>query len=139
MSPPPIGMTPIPPYLTIGLFILCSVVSAKYSTNISCSGNISQTDYDGLQALYESMNGDAWKWRNLSNESIWSFPSPLFAPCSSEWEGVYCSGASANDCSIVALDLGYYGLVGPIPDEFYLLSSLEYLDLGGNQISGELI
>jgi hypothetical protein len=119
---------------------LLFVVAAWKQVSASCVGAVSLTEYNALEALYNSTNGAGWRWKNISDESIWTFPSPLSSPCSLSWQGILCE-ASANaansSCGIVSVSLSEYDLRGPLPAEIYLLDSLIVLDLAINRIEGE--
>jgi Leucine-rich repeat (LRR) protein len=107
-----------------------------------CEGAITQGEYDGLEALYNSTYGDYWLWNpKLPLDAHWSFPSNLTAPCGNvTWDGLICSPdlLHPGGCSVIALILSIHGLVGTLPAEFSLLSRLELLEFSTNRISGEL-
>ena len=57
-----------------------------------CAGDISEAEFETLQDLYSATQGSEWNWLSISaTQKLWSFPSNFSAPCSDDWEGVYCT------------------------------------------------
>lgn len=84
----------------------------------------------GLEALYNSTNGQGWTvstgWRDSS-----------IGVCS--WYGVTCNG-DASDENVTGLSLPDNGLVGDISgaEELVNVTSLEEVDLSGNRLYGSV-
>ncbi len=101
-------------------------------------------DMVALVALYEGNNGPGWRnggsYRHPRG-GLWLSYNPL-----GEWKGVTTSGAGGRvaklDLSHMRIDHGEAGMIGPIPPELGLLTSLEKLNLGNyyggrkHQLSG---
>jgi hypothetical protein len=122
--------------LVVGvLMVLVSVLDAKRSLNCS----ISQSEYNGLQALYDSCGGENWHWRTRldSNTTIWTFPSSLDAPCKDSWEGITCREAG-DSCQVTEVVLRGYQLVGALPSEIGDLFALQELYLDGNNMTSTI-
>jgi hypothetical protein len=117
-----------------------TLTDSTCSRTDSCNGTISQVEYEGLEALYVSLNGEDWLWKNASTGSIWSFPSSLYAPCGNRWQGLSCQHAATDLslCEIVALELEAYDLRGELPSQLYTMGSLASLRLPVNRIQGTL-
>jgi Leucine-rich repeat (LRR) protein len=107
----------------------------------TCFGDISQSAYEGLQALYTSMAGEYWKWDSfLTTSTVWTFPSNLSAPCVNRWQGLNCSqnDDTTPSCVVVGLNLDAMNLTGQIPTEIGNLDNMRTLDLSSNWISGSI-
>ena len=90
--------------------LLWMLVQVQWScvTSQSCLGNISLSEYDALQSLYNSTNGADWFWHAyITVDSIWHFTGDLSAPCTVPWQGLVCAPVPASQsCSIEQLNLG---------------------------------
>jgi hypothetical protein len=109
-------------------------------TSVSrCIGNISQAEYDGLQAIYDATNGPQWRLP-VGDESSWVFPSTTADPCgASMWEGLLCGfGDTTGTCYVAAMELKKSNLVGTLPTELGLLAGLKNLSLSSNSIFGSI-
>ena len=105
---------------------------------ISCNGNLSSQEYDALNSLFVSANGENWRWHTDGGQK-WYFPSPLSAPCTNGWQGLTCvRRLDSVDCSIINLQLSDHNLVGQIPPELGNLTSILELDLRANFLSGSV-
>ena len=81
-------------------------------------------DLAGLEALYNFAGGANW-----SNNTNWRSAEPI-----SSWYGV-----SVDDSArVVGLDLTMNGLVGVVPIALSGLSELKRLNLGGNDLTGNI-
>lgn len=69
------------------------------------------------------------KWRCLDNDT------PKSDPCANQWQGLVCDEYTSNG-KIIGLSLKQGGIRGSIPDNIFLMTSLQYLDLSGNQLTG---
>ncbi|NCC36118.1 MAG: hypothetical protein EOM24_29505 [Chloroflexia bacterium] len=58
-------------------------------SSVITPGNIPQTEYDALMALYNSTNGPAWVYPH-SADKAWASNKP---PC--DWYGIFCRGRHA--------------------------------------------
>ena len=85
-------------------------------------------DRDFLEALYRSMNGDAWV-----NRSNWLTDKPLH-----EWHGVRTDPRWGSGHRVISLVLRGNNLNGPIPPEIGGLDSLEHLDLAHNPLNSPI-
>ncbi len=105
-----------------------------------CVGNISLSEYQGLQALFDSTNGDNWRWNpTLPTTTHWHFsssiPTPnseLYSPCEELWQGLNCSYSllpfsTINNglCSIQNISLAGMNLEGSIPSALSQCSNVE--------------
>ncbi|NIM14238.1 MAG: hypothetical protein GTO45_19555, partial [Candidatus Aminicenantes bacterium] len=113
------------------IVILSFILLAVFSVRVY--GDIPQPERDALIELYNSTNGDSWK-----DNSGWK-AEPLhtdgFAMPGTEedWHGITLSGDHVTEISLVNNNLA-----GPIPPELGDLSNLATLDLGYNQLTGEI-
>ncbi|KAI2491093.1 transmembrane receptor protein serine/threonine kinase [Fragilaria crotonensis] len=83
--------------------------------------------YFALATIYFSLRGDGW--RSAQN---WMQPSPM---C--EWHGVNCTkDKDGKKDVIVALSLPDNQMVGDVPSQLGLLTSLQSLSLAGNNLGG---
>jgi hypothetical protein len=70
-------------------------------------------EYLALEALYNSTQGEMWRWDPAPEETEWHFPSSLDAPCSDEWQGVTCVTIFVDrTCAVVELLLNARNLTG---------------------------
>ena len=90
----------------------------------SCAPEDSLNDREVLVQLYNALDGE--NWRNNTN---WLTELPI-----REWHGV------TNDASgrVTGILLESNGLAGEIPAELGSLSNLKRLELGNNQLTGEI-
>lgn len=100
---------------------------AGHVYNLSINENefdkIEQQEREALIALYNATGGDSW-----TDNTNWCSDKPL-----SEWSGV-----SMWDGHVKYIGLSSRGLVGELPEELGNLTALETLNLGYNQLSGNL-
>ncbi len=105
------------------------------------SGNIPQTEYDALMALYNSTNGPAWVYPHSLGGSPWTSND---SPCS--WYGIRCETQRCSQDSSkfapahVTQIILNTRLDGSIPAEIGDLSRLEILRINGaeNTLSGSI-
>ena len=122
--------------LVVIFVFLCVFISISLSE--ICSGDISQDVYDGLEALFLSTGGNNWKWSIGATNTHWTFPSALDVPCSVPWQGVSCNVTTTTPvaCEVNLLHLREFGLMGALPSQFGLLSTVVFMALSFNNITG---
>jgi Leucine-rich repeat (LRR) protein len=107
-------------------------------SRVKVVASVSNNEIHALEHLYNSTQGDHWKWRNeILFGSLWTFPSTSQPnPCSDHgapWQGVSCSSTPdvcrVQECHIVKLSLPGYGLNGTLPNIFSQLSELTSLEI----------
>jgi hypothetical protein len=117
------------------LVVALPVVVVGQSTTFC---NISRVEYNALEALYNSCNGDNWSWDLLHPEQKWIFPSTLDKPCLYGWQGLKCYSVGNFSCSIGEIDLSNTNLMGTLPDAIGNFTDLSSLNLDFNPIYGSL-
>ncbi len=115
------------------------------ANNGICSGNISVSEYQGLESLFVSTQGVSWNWDlSLPTTTQWNFPKPstsgsgitnLDAPCGDLWQGLQCSYfpvSQNNSCSIVSISLVNMNLLGTLPSNISKLFNIQVnsIDVG---------
>jgi hypothetical protein len=126
----------------ISIAILVSTNFAAFVTG-DCAGSISAAEYEALEALYESTDGENWRYLPGSGiASHWHFPATLSEPCGTDtWEGLRCNATDndeASQCYVSAITLESHYLVGTIPSNIGIFTRLEILDLARNVLRGSL-
>ena len=81
-----------------------------------------ETDREALIALFNATGGESW-----DSSGTWLGRTPI-----GQWSGVTTNGQGR----VIRLEL--VDLIGELPPELGNLSSLQWLNLGGNQLSGEI-
>lgn len=114
----------------------CGLILWPSQSSASCLGEISQSEHNALQALYDSTGGDYWIWSSKPDITRWVFPSSLAAPCTDGWQGMNCSKVSDGVCTVTDLELEIRNLTGTLPSEIAALSQLKKLKLNSNTITG---
>jgi Leucine-rich repeat (LRR) protein len=110
---------------------------SRHPHALSCNGNISLSSYDGLKALYESTDGDNWKW-NTTSSFKWAFPSSLAAPCTG-WYGIVCGTLEKDEgCYVYSITLFNFGLHGYLPTDIGGLADLHDLIITENLLTGTI-
>ena len=105
------------------------ITSGEISRNIS----FTQTSYsevaiqeqtEALKKFYEATNGDGW-----SNNTNWLSDKPL-----NEWYGIWTD----ENGMVKEISLSYNNLTGYLPREIGVFKYMTRLDVGDNQLEGEL-
>ncbi len=119
----------------------------------NCMGNISVSEYRGLQAFFSSTGGGSWMWNlALPTTTQWQFHTVsnisniinsnssnnyLSAPCAHSWQGLQCaytphpsstsfsSSSLSAMCVIQNITLTNMNLIGSLPASLSLLSNLQ--------------
>ena len=81
-----------------------------------------ESDRAALEALYDATDGPNW-----TDSTNWKTSAPL-----GEWHGV----TTDADGRVMSLNLDRNGLAGPLPFELADMTNLEWLRLGGNDLTG---
>lgn len=85
--------------------------------------DVPQIECEALVALYEKTNGAAWK-----NNTNWLVSTEV-----NEWYEIL-----VKDGHVINIGLEENNLTGTLPDEIGNLTNLKVLNLGGNQLSGNI-
>ena len=104
---------------------------------VSC-GTVPSNEIAGLEYLYNSTNGTNWSWK--SDKGHWNFTTDA-NPCKDQWEGINCTADCLIHpiCNIISIDLRRYKLIGTIPPQISLLSSLEKFSVPNNALNKMLL
>jgi Leucine-rich repeat (LRR) protein len=125
--------------IIVVVVIICSLIPSSES---DCVGPISDTEYVALEALFDSTDGENWRWLPDGGgvASHWHFPATLEEPCGTDaWEGLRCNVTDdASQCYISDISLESHSLVGTIPSALGTLTRLEVLGLAHNNLEGSL-
>jgi Leucine-rich repeat (LRR) protein len=130
-------------FVIIAVVILVCCYSA-HSAADDCVGPISEVEYDALEALYDSTDGENWQWLPDGDPaSRWHFPATLDEPCGTNtWEGLHCNttGVSSTDlgCYVLGVSLEHHNLFGTVSSLLGTLTRLELLNLAYNSLTGSL-
>ncbi len=121
------------------IMIAMNILVNRVNSVGNCVGNISLSEFQGLQALYDSTHGENWTW-NLAfpPATVWHFSTSnltlnndLYAPCQDFWQGLSCSYNKAGLCSIQNISLAGMNLVGSIP---YSLSQCKNIEVSKTKL-----
>lgn len=118
-----------------------------------------ESEYNALKFLYNTTNGENWRWLNTSggwiydnhthgipyhvvnltaNSIPWNFTRyDVNNPCTDNWQGVVCS-CTATTCHVTQLDLDQHNITGTLPAQFFSLNELLFLSFRKNNITGSL-
>jgi Leucine-rich repeat (LRR) protein len=88
-------------------------------------GQVTTTDFEALQAIYNATNGPEWK-----NSHNWNFSENNV---SNNWYGV-----KVERDRVVSFNLAGNNLVGEVPKEVGQMDGLRYLNLSNNRLNGNL-
>jgi Leucine-rich repeat (LRR) protein len=125
--------------------VVVGTLVRRVAGQAACEGFISAAEYDALEALYNSTNGDYWTWnQDIPVSTIWTFPSTLYAPCKNQWQGIACASTGSQselsdpNCTVAAVYLPFYNLQGYLPTQLEHLSSLQNLTVSFNEITSTI-
>jgi Leucine-rich repeat (LRR) protein len=107
----------------------------------ACVGDISSEEYQCLQDLFESTEGENWLFDDIQpSYTVWNFPnsSNLSAPCSDEWQGLGCVSLPLGKCAIVEIWLNGRNLVGQFPPSIKYCSTVLYMSFSHNSLTGSI-
>ena len=105
------------------LMVACAASALPPAPSPSCNYD-GASDRDALEALYDSTAGTYWA--TITN---WLSDEPF-----GSWYGV----TTDENGRVTELDLSSNYLIGALPPEMCSLSKLEFLELRGNELSGEI-
>ncbi|MEM9835714.1 MAG: PKD domain-containing protein [Bacteroidota bacterium] len=112
------------------LFLLFLTCSFLFHAKLSAQCNAD--DWQVLQAVYTSTNGDNW-----TNNTNWDLVDSATPPASCDlgsMHGITLDGSGR----VVGINLSGNNLSGPLPAELGTLTSLTSLDLSNNALTGTL-
>ncbi|KAK1280535.1 Protein STRUBBELIG-RECEPTOR FAMILY 6 [Acorus gramineus] len=104
--------------------IFLALVCISVLNPICIDGTTDQSDVSSLTVLYSSLN-------SASQLTGWS-PNGG-DPCGKSWKGITCSGSSVTE-----MDISGNTFSGAIPYSISQMTPLQYLNLGHNQLQGNL-
>jgi len=95
-----------------------------------------QEQYDALKAFYLSTDGDNWNDNDNWPTAAFFNANPTVPPgiTFANWDALVVNG----DGCVISMNFDDEHIHGTIPPEFGNLTTLEYLDLGSNNLSGSL-
>ncbi len=120
--------------------VIMIIVVGEVISSGDCVGNISMSEFQGLNALYHSTQGVNWTWNpTLPPTTHWYFststPTPsseLYSPCEALWQGLNCTFSivpytsnSDGFCSIQNISLAGMNLVGSLPSTLGHFSNVQ--------------
>ncbi len=137
----------------------------KYIFSYPACNSVNFTEYSNLQNLYDSLNGNNWRWNYT--ETRWNFSYTGNDPCNENWTGIKCESVNnqfCNGCRIVNIDITnrtaqgsielinlssfcglrsvkmpYNKLYGSITNQLIASDGLENLDLSFNYLNGSIL
>jgi hypothetical protein len=105
---------------------------------ISYDLSIPSSEYQALYDLYNSTEGPHWHWNTSSSDIPWDFSNSSSDPCKNHWQGLLCDCVNVNYCTIEAISLSNYSLIGTLPPSISQFLNLTTLALPGNSLFGSL-
>lgn len=132
---------------------------SRFNTHAVKKPTFPESEYNALKFLYNTTNGENWRWLNTSggwiydnhthgipyhvvnltaNSIPWNFTRyGVNNPCTDNWQGVVCS-CTATTCHVTQLDLDQHNITGTLPAQFFNLNELIFLSFRKNNITGSL-
>jgi hypothetical protein len=115
----------------------------------ACSDPVDIQTYLALSSLFNATQGNNWTYANSSAfVHKWNFSSVADdkdgakRPCKDNWTGLTCTKSLSSvreaQCTIVVLDVTYFGLKGYLPDDIANITAIEEMHLSYNHITGTL-
>ena len=128
----------------IALLFLFAVLLPVYVA-VSCRGNISLSEYNSLELLFNHTDGPYWIWnKSLPVFTRWTFSDDQYGvnlPCTKEWQGINCTAVHSKNGNMAKLNpLSYFKI--PINDAFVIFlgvyCAIQSLTLVNFNLSGSL-
>ena len=145
--------------LGLVVFFFTLLQSVMWRCLVLCQQVVPSSELLGLRKIYEDMNGVAWKQTEEGLPWNFSLPDANTHPCRPNeegmiWQRISCANKTYTDndrvvvgdggecssanCTIVGLDFAQlYELVGIVPEEITLLTSLKSLVLEDQEFADE--
>jgi Leucine Rich Repeat (LRR) protein len=98
-------------------------------TQPSSQRGVSLDERQALVALYESTDGNHWKYHD-------GWLGPRGTECN--WYGITCDESFKDPAAVIGLRLDENNLVGSVPNEIGRLTGLRWLDVSDNHLNGPL-
>jgi hypothetical protein len=125
--------------IVILLVVIIALYIQQFSAQEGTVCSISESEYEALEAIYDSLDGQHWKWDITKADSTrWSFPSPAYIPCLDSWQGLIFDYTATGNCAVVSVILVNMDLSGILPEAIGNLSSAASLNIASNSIFGSL-
>ena len=115
----------------IGIFLLLLGGGMPFSA----AAAIPPLEREALIALYNSTNGDDWKYNSGWKQGQLDADGFSTPGTENTWYGITCDN---ENTTVVEIDLKLNDLTGEIPQALGNLINLTYLNLWGNQLTGEI-
>ena len=101
----------------------------------SASAAISPLEREALIALYNSTNGDDWKYNSGWKQGQLDADGFSTPGTENTWYGITCDN---ENTTVIEIDLKLNNLTGEIPPALGNLINLTYLNMWGNRLTGEI-
>jgi Leucine-rich repeat (LRR) protein len=125
--------------IVILLVVIVAFYIQQFSAQEGTACSISESEYEALEAIYDSLDGQHWKWDITKADSTrWSFPSTVYTPCLDSWQGLIFDYTDTGDCAVVSVILVNMDLSGTLPEAIGNLSNTINLNIASNSVYGSL-